>query len=264
MFTRSFMGSGEATLLRKTLIVEASTDHLPVYTLTFANPSGMKSLGVRMDYGDVIKVVVPNYKPKSYSMSNERPGEFDITVKVYPNGRASGFLDRVPIGGTIEVFRKGNNERNPAKYIGIIAFGVGITEALPLAEAELRKPDAKHVHLIWQSRTIGDVFWAERISTLKAQYPEKFQLSYVFSREAVEGCLHGRLTAPLLHSLTTATWIANDPQFVTSDVRFMTVGTKEMMREADAMISSIGYPMPQHALFNGQRDLPSNPPRSEL
>jgi hypothetical protein len=119
-FARTFKGASQATLLRKTTIIEAAEDRLPVYTLTFSNPAGMESLGVRMDYGDVIKVVVPNYKPKSYSMSDERPGEFDITVKVYPNGRASGYLDSIPIGGQIDVFRKGSNERNPGHMLVLL------------------------------------------------------------------------------------------------------------------------------------------------
>ena len=87
---KTMMGAQPATLLRKTTLVEEAEGRLPVHTLTFANPPGVGSLGVRMDVGDVVKVVVPGYKPKSYSMSDERPGEFDITVKVYPNGRASG------------------------------------------------------------------------------------------------------------------------------------------------------------------------------
>jgi len=248
-FSRTFMGAKQATLLRKVVLIEQSEDHLPVYTLTFSNPPGMSSLGVRIDYADVIKVVVPNYKPKSYSMSDERPGEFDITVKVYPNGRASGYLDRIPIGGSIDVFRKGSNERFPGKYVGILAFGVGITEALPVAAAELSKPDAKSVHLIWTSRTKADTFWDDKVADLKARYPDKFALTYVFSREAVEGCIHGRLNSSILRSLTTARW-EMDAEFKPKDVRFVTVGTKEMMYEADKMITDIGYPMPNHALFN--------------
>jgi len=79
MASRGFMGSGVAHLIRKVSVVETGVDRLPVYTLTFANPAGSQSLGVRMDHGDVIKVIIPGYKPKSYSMSDERPGEFDIT-----------------------------------------------------------------------------------------------------------------------------------------------------------------------------------------
>ena len=40
-------------------------------------------LKVRIDHGDVVKVIIPDYKPKSYSMSCKRANEFDITVKVY-------------------------------------------------------------------------------------------------------------------------------------------------------------------------------------
>lgn len=107
---RTRWGGAAATLLRKgatltltltlyvTLLlpavaqVEESTDHLPVYTLTFATPLGQpflkdKKTGGKFSIpmGDVVKVCVPNYKPKSYSVSAERSGEFDITVKVLVN-----------------------------------------------------------------------------------------------------------------------------------------------------------------------------------
>jgi len=53
---------------------------LPVYTLTFATPAGASSLGVRIDCGDAVKVCILGLKPTSYmySVSAERPGEFDI------------------------------------------------------------------------------------------------------------------------------------------------------------------------------------------
>ena len=105
-------GGGEpAELLRKVCHVEAvrgaasspEWERLPVYTLTFATPPSLSN-AVRIDCGDVIKVVVPGFKPKSYSMSAERPGEFDITVKVYPGGVCSGYLDSVQVGENISAF----------------------------------------------------------------------------------------------------------------------------------------------------------------
>ena len=35
-----------------------------------------------------------------------------------------------------------------------LALGVGITEALPIAEKELEGSDAQHVLLLWASRTV--------------------------------------------------------------------------------------------------------------
>lgn len=240
--------ASRAQLLRKVAIVEAGVDRLPVNTLTFANPKGMKSLGVRMDYGDVIKVVVPGYKPKSYSMSDERPGEFDITFKVYPNGRASGYLDRIPIGGEIEVFRRGSNRRQPGRFVCLLAFGVGITEALSITAAELSQQEAEHVHLIWASRTFADTFWSDKLANLKEKYGSRFDVSIVLSREEREGCHFGRITTEKLNSLLREAW-ANVADFDPSKVRFVTVGTKAMMREAEAMIAELGWPMPEHSLL---------------
>ena len=59
---------------------------------------------VRLDMGDVVKMVIPNYKPKSYSISALRRDEFDVTLKVYPDGRASGFLDRLTVGDQVQSF----------------------------------------------------------------------------------------------------------------------------------------------------------------
>merc|ERR1719414_2424611 len=90
--------------------------------------------------------------------------EFDITFKVYPNGRASGFLNRLEIGDYINTFglRKGRT-RNPGKFFGGVAYGVGITEILPVAEAELEKGDAEKVVVLWASRTLADTFWYEKV-----------------------------------------------------------------------------------------------------
>ena len=131
--------------------------------MTFACPNQsqeMPSLGCRIDCGDVVKVVIPEHKPKSYSMSAARPGEFDITFKVYPGGRCSGYLDSVKVGQSVLAFAKGKKERNLGvgiTHVGVVAFGVGITEGLPIAEAELLRGGAERVHLVWAARTHEDM-----------------------------------------------------------------------------------------------------------
>ena len=135
----SRFGAAPAKLLRKTTLVEAAPGRLPVHTLTFADPDAKREgLGVRIDYGDVVKVMIPHFKPsecpntartsvhaprtsghgprevalitpaslsaESYSMSAERAGEFDITFKLYPGGRCSGYLDSIQVGQSIDVF----------------------------------------------------------------------------------------------------------------------------------------------------------------
>lgn len=236
-------------LIRKTTLVPAAVNHLPVHTLTFAIPKDATFTGraishsdVKIELGDVVKMVIPQYKPKSYSMSALRDDEFDITLKIYPNGRASGFLDRLKIGDEINTFGlSARRFRNTGTYVGIIAYGVGMTEGLPVARAELEKGDARQVVLLWASRTMDDTFWDKEITSLAENYPHKFKMVRILSREEREGCMHGRVGPEILQKVF---------QPIDSDeARFLSVGTKEMMRMTDSYLASINYQMPKHALL---------------
>lgn len=233
---------------------------LPVHTLTFAIPRDAVMVSnttgdgksvvpiqkLRIDLGDVVKMVIPSYKPKSYSVSDLRVEkvEFDVTFKAYPNGRASGCLDRLKVGDCIHTFGKSaNRRRQPGKFVGIVMYGVGITEGLPVARAELEKGDAETVVLLWASRTMEDTFWWGELKALQRQYPDKFQLRLILSRQKREGCLHGRIDAGVLAQ------VFETGGYNKKEARFLSVGTKEMMRMTDGWLAEIGFTMPQHALL---------------
>lgn len=244
------------TLVRKTLLVSADelSGRLPVYTLTFSIPPADELSGrakahskVNLHLGDIVKMVIPNYKPKSYSISDLREDEFDVTIKVYPNGRASGFLDSLEVGQTTGSFgMSAGRQRNPGSYVGIISYGVGITEGLPVARAELEANDAKKVVLVWAVRNYDDVFWSDEIQNLQTRYPDRFEITHVVSRETQatvrKGDIAGqRIDANLLAKIFTPEDGA--------EARFLSVGTKAMMRQTEDLLESIGYPMPKHALL---------------
>ena len=179
-------------------------------------------------------------------MSAARPGEFDITVKVYPCGKCSGYLDSVKVGETVEVFVKGKKERRPGSHVGLVAFGVGITEDLPIAAAELQK-GAHEVHLLWAARTYADMFWHDEIAELQAAH-ETFKVTRILSREDREGCLRGRVDAGVLQDVF-GSWKGNQ------QVRFLAVGTKDMMRETEATLTEVGFPWPDCALLAKKADI---------
>jgi ferredoxin-NADP reductase len=282
------------TLLQKYTLVAASPNHLPVHTLTFAIPittttaatttskdengSGRAVLAhsaIRTELGDIIKIVIPNYKPKSYCVSALRHDEFDVTLKVYPNGRASGFIDRLAVGNGIHTFGlKSTRSRNPGQFVGVISYGVGITEALPVARSELERASrqesvdrndddsddflAKRVVLLWASRTWADTFWHDQIDELVQRFPDSFHVLHILSREKRADCLHGRIDAGVLdkvfniNSMGSPTSPANPAAKngnQREQFRFISVGTKEMMAQTDSMLAQIGFPMPQHALL---------------
>jgi len=255
----------KVTLVSPTCPVNSSdyniyTSRLSVQTLTFEIPQGHTFSGlaiphnnIRLDYGDVIKVVVPNYKPKSYSLSDLRPeaNEMDITVKVYPNGRASGFLDRIKIGENMNSFGMSpGRTRNAGKFFGGIAFGVGITEILPVAEAELKKGDAEKVVVLWASKTSADTFWLDRIAQMGRKYGNKFEMIYIYSREdsSDPSILKGRINPSILKDVFERRLRkANIPN---KDARFLAIGTRHMMYLTAEMLSNIGFPMPKQALLS--------------
>jgi len=230
-------GGKSASLLRKECMVPAlsATGQLPVSTLTFSVPPG--GLNVRIGCGDVAKIVIPGYKPKSYSVSAERPGEFDVTFKLYPNGRCSGYLDSLAVGDSISVFGKGRKERRKGTHVGFVAFGVGITEALPIAAAELEAGDAQEVRLLWGARTFGDMFWHGEVAALEKKYPGRFRVTRMLSREDREGCRRGRIDGGVLAGLF------GDWKEVPG-ARFLSVGTKAMMRDCHEMLKDVGFDVP--------------------
>jgi NAD(P)H-flavin reductase len=260
-------------LLKKTLVVseDVTTGRLPVYTLTFeipppdpvrTVPPAVHHSALRLDRGDVVKMVIPNYKPKSYSVSELRDGEFDVTFKVYPNGRASGYLDRLPVGSSdLHSFGKHvARTHNPGSYVGIVVFGVGITEGYPVAMAELERGTGMVV-LVWACRYLEDTFWHDKLRALLDRHGDRFQVVYVVSRQTEPSSEVQHEQPPSATSSSSfvsyhygkrlsPTLLEEIFQPPTRDeARFLTVGTKEMMKQADAMIDSIGYPMPQHHLL---------------
>jgi ferredoxin-NADP reductase len=172
-------------------------------------------------------------------MSALRETEFDVTVKVYPNGRASGFLDRLQVGDCINTFgMRADKIRNPGEFVGVIAFGVGITEGLPVSRAELEKGDAQQVVLLWASRTSADTFWHEEIEDLLQTYPSSFQVVRILSREKKDGCLFGRINPEVLRKVFGEHLNSCNSALEPSNkrARFLPVGTKEMMNQTNQML----------------------------
>lgn len=230
-------------MLRKTTLVSSNANgRLAVRTLSFKRPTCLRE--ARIDLGDVLKIVIPNYKPKSYSISDLRQTEFDITVKMYPKGRASGYLDRMKIGESVRVFLKAPYARQSGgTHVGIVGFGVGITEALPVAEAELNK--SRDVTLLWACRRRDEMFWDSRIKALQKQFPSTFKIVRVLSREKRPGALHGRIDIDVLKKV-----FAFGDDVPPNHMRFVRVGTKRMMRCVDKMLKRLKYDVQgRHSLF---------------
>ena len=235
---------------------------------------------------DVVKMIIPNYKPESYSVSTIRleRNEFDVTVKVYPNRQASGYLNSLEVGvggdgdGMIWSYGKSsgkhcnnNNSRSSSstllgERVCIIAYDEGITEGLPMGKAELKQMaeqqetnscnnnnnnsdgqqqlPIKEVTLLWASRTMGDTFWHDQIEALQNKHRRD-------QFEVVHLLSRENYEAPKdsykgrIHpGVITEVFALEQAKARREHPLFLSVGTKEMMCTTTEMLYSMEYPMP--------------------
>ena len=137
------------TLLRKTPLVTAAQDRLPVYTLTFAIPSSDDKItpggkaqphaDIALDLGDVVKMVIPGYKPKSYSVSALRDDEFDVTdCGVHLS--AEDFNELTDKEETILIDMRNHYESEVGHFEGAICPDVDtFRDSLPIIEEDLKE-----------------------------------------------------------------------------------------------------------------------------
>lgn len=233
-------------LIAKETLAEGSRGSAPVRRLTFALPENesLQSYGFDTGLGDFVKVKPPGLlsKARSYSPTSpvDRKGSFDLVVKMYPGGTASGHLDSLSIGDEASMSGPGPVpwlalREHRAPQVGIVAFGVGITEAIVVAEHQLLlEGDASvaKVVLLWANRAWEDTFWHHRLEQLVEAHGERFQLVHALSREERPGCLHSRVTSSLLEQVFGALDQARST--------YLAVGTKQMKKQTYAAMVSVG------------------------
>jgi ring-1,2-phenylacetyl-CoA epoxidase subunit PaaE len=143
---------------------------------------------------------------RSYSIcSAAGSGRLRIAVKHLPGGIFSAFaLERLRPGDIVEVvtpighFNTQLDPRHSASY-AMIAAGSGISPILSIVSTILAVEPHSSVTLIYGNRTVKDIMFLEELEDLKNQYPERFALYHVLSREEQEVRLfHGRIDAERL------------------------------------------------------------------
>lgn len=251
-------GTHSVELVSKSTLVEPNEVSCAVRTFTFRLPNcalGQAKLQESFDLGrgDILKLHLnvngdqKSYTHKSYSPTNvsRDDGTFDITVKIYPGGANSEFLDGMAIGDAIHVsgpWPPTKKERNIGSAVNLVAYGIGMTEIFEVAKAELEHGDAESVHLLYANRYPSDLLYQEELSELQRKYPH-FRVTNIFSRATVPGALQGRIDGDVLQS-------AFDSTVPDSQKRFLVIGSKPMMRNTWSLLGQLGYNHSQHGLLH--------------
>jgi len=243
-------------------LVKGGPNVCPVRTYTFALPRKDVVLAnhISLGHGDVVKIhsmmSTAAGGQKNYSPTNvSQPGHLDLTVKLYPDGVNSQAFANLRPGDTISVSgpwppRGMRAKRLPGPHVHLIAYGVGITEAIHVAQSELQDDRVEKVNLVYANRYRDDVFYREELRELEQKH-SRFKVIYLFSREATQllpGERKGRVSAEILRDALNLPISSDDPQH--RHQRFVIPGSQAMIQDTwDKYLKVFGYNRRDHSLL---------------
>ncbi|UUU36543.1 phenylacetate-CoA oxygenase/reductase subunit PaaK [Streptomyces sp. CA-210063] len=203
---------------------------------------------------------------RSYSICSPAGTPLRIGVRVVPGGLFSSWLvhgvrpgDTLEVMGPAGAFTPDPTDAGPLGHHVLVAAGSGITPMLSIAASLLGADDAACVTLLYGNRRTDTVMFADELADLKDQYPARFQLAHVLSREPREAeLLSGRLDTDRLTALLDAL------VDVSGVDHWWLCGPHGMVRDARTILSGLGVPADRvHLeLFHADEEPPA-PPTAE-
>ncbi|CAM0883108.1 unnamed protein product [Alopecurus aequalis] len=125
-------------------------------------------------------------KPYTPTTLDSDLGNFQLVIKMYPQGRMSHHFREMKVGDYMSV--KGPKGRfkyqvGQVRAFGMIAGGSGITPMFQVARAILENPNDKtNVHLIYANVTPEDILLKEELDIMAEEYPNRFKIYYVLNQ----------------------------------------------------------------------------------
>jgi len=175
---------------------------------------------------------------------------FDVVVKVYPGGPptspgVSAYLGALAVGEYAHVPEiRALDWRRDSKRVGMVCFGVGITECLGPAAVLLRA--GAEVRMLYANRHAGQIIMREDLIALVSAYPGRFRLRHCLSQPAElppswnwekpgERATRGRVDHKVLRTEFGGAWSDGHPV-----QHFLMIGTTAMEQEVLGMIGRAG------------------------
>ena len=177
---------------------------------------------------------------RSYSLCSPVGAAPRIGVRVVPGGLFSSWLvNEVRPGDFVEAMAPTGvftpDLTVPGHHV-LIAAGSGITPMLSIAASVLRDPNSR-VTLFYGNRRTETVMFADEIADLKDQYPGRFLIAHVLSREPREAeLLSGRLDEERLTALIRS--LVN----VKGADHWWLCGPHGMVRDAQRVLAALDVP----------------------
>ncbi|CAK4084677.1 unnamed protein product [Aphanomyces euteiches] len=228
-------------LVEKTVLVDGDgmDPYKSIVQLTFSLGSPEATLGVGQPCTH-LRIRLPDswVLSKSYSIVSrpDERGVFRVVIKVYRGGLMSEYFDRLAINDSIYASKSLTKVLKPASHVGLIAFGIGITE-MPVTAETLLAQGSQQVTLIHCIRYEREALFTADITALKAQFPTQFKVLYVVSQPRDDTNLEGMIAGRFNDSVIDTAF----GQWDKTQARFLAIGTKAMKRTAYNLLTSHGF-----------------------
>ena len=129
------------------------------------------------------KSVARPYNPIS---SNDQLGSFDLLVKVYPDGKASRYIDGLKPGDRVS-FKQVKPNIKPFLYpfpsverITMLAGGTGIAPMIQALHPLLTTAgEARQVRLLYGNKSPDDIMLKPQLDALAKAHADRFTVTYV-------------------------------------------------------------------------------------
>ena len=137
---------------------------------------------------------------RAYSIcSSPSSGVLTVGIKKVANGTFSVFAnDQLAVGDILQVMPpQGKFTLHPdpqqGQHIAAFAAGSGITPILSIAQTALEQEPNSTFLLVYGNQTKQQAMFYETIEQLKAQFPERFFVEYIYSRSQETNAARGRI-----------------------------------------------------------------------
>ncbi|SDR75865.1 ring-1,2-phenylacetyl-CoA epoxidase subunit PaaE [Formosa sp. Hel1_31_208] len=137
---------------------------------------------------------------RDYSIcSAPKSGELTVAIKEVTDGTFSKYANRsIKVGDVIDVASPNGRfifEPDPSKKRTIAAFaaGSGITPIMSIAKDLLEEEPKSSFILIYGNRTPKETLFLDDIVKLNTEYPDRFDVKFVYSQSQEDDALFGRI-----------------------------------------------------------------------
>ncbi|KAJ1461029.1 hypothetical protein M885DRAFT_508563 [Pelagophyceae sp. CCMP2097] len=130
-------------------------------------------------------------RPYTPISTNAMKGQFELMVKVYPEGNLSKHLSTVAVGATVDfkhiVFNVKLQYPFHKKRVGMIVGGTGISPMIQALHSVLGTPsDPTRVSMLYGSRTSDGILAKEVLDEWCAAHADRLEVTHVLSNEPAD------------------------------------------------------------------------------